>query len=226
MRARPLRSSLAAAALAALGASGCHPDACGQFAGRTCVALLVEASSGGPGTIDQLEVGATQGFTLDASSPPMAGGATALPVTLAVLPADSFAGGAYALFVLGRLKGQVVGSASGSGSVGQHKASELSVQLAPCGTACALCVGAGDCAAPTPICLAAQHQCVQCSVDGDCSSPTPRCSMSQKCVQCTGDPDCAGTATPLCDATTGSCVQCNVKSDCSGPQKCVNHTCQ
>jgi hypothetical protein len=204
MRLRPLCSSLALATAAAL-AAGCHADACADFAGRTCVALLVQApSSGGPTTVDQLVVGATKGFTLDAPSPAMAGGATALPVTLAVLPADNFAGGDYALFVVARLQGRAVGSASGSGSVGQHQASELSVQLSSCGSACALCVSASDCSSPTPICLTNQHQCVQCS----------------------GNPDCAATATPVCDTTTGACVQCNVKNDCSGGNNCVNHTCQ
>lgn len=83
---------------------------------------------------------------------------------------------------------------------------------------CVACVGAGDCAAPTPACDTTIKMCVECLAQADCTGTpaTPACDVAtKKCVACVGADDCAAP-TPACDTTLNMCVGCLGKKDCAG----------
>src|SRR5678816_2642878 len=86
--------------------AGCGSrDACDPFPDQTCLSLEVR----GPGlTVDQIALHPTSGFA-DARSPADPGPAYALPVHVAVLPGDAFAG-SVELQVRGFLQGILVGT--------------------------------------------------------------------------------------------------------------------
>src|SRR4051812_24380160 len=91
--------------------TGCAPDPCASFAGKTCIALEVD----GTATLDQLRITSNFGLS-DAPSPsaPLVQAVTP-PVMLAVLAGDLE--GDYTLSVRAQLGGDDVAFASGSGKL-------------------------------------------------------------------------------------------------------------
>jgi photosystem II stability/assembly factor-like uncharacterized protein len=97
--------------LGAVLALGCDDDdPCAPFAGRSCIALEVRSGPGGPTGVDQLLVSSVALGISSALTPPRARTApVALPVRVAVLPADDAFAGTPDLDVSGLIGGQPVG---------------------------------------------------------------------------------------------------------------------
>ena len=71
---------------------------------------------------------------------------------------------------------------------------------------CAQCDDGRGCAGSPagPVCF--EHVCGVCANDTGCGGATPRCDpVTHDCVQCQANGDC-GAALPLCDVAVGKCV--------------------
>lgn len=111
---------------------------------------------------------------------------------------------------------------------------------------CAECGRDGDCAAPTPACVAAgtpdafcgcgsdadcagDEQCISgeclCAADTACPSETPRCDVERgECFECDTNEDCA-EPTPTCAGRI--CVECVSNDDCDedATEACQDNAC-
>lgn len=75
------------------------------------------------------------------------------------------------------------------------------------------------CPEATPVCDAAQGECVECLAQTDCPATRPVCDTARNaCAVCLGNADCPAE-TPLCDTSVegGRCVTCLSDADCAEP---------
>ena len=102
--------SLLLSTVAAVGC-GAHGDACGDYPGVSCIALLVQSPTGTTLKVDQLALSGNLGYPLDGKLNPASprDPAVALPVTMALVPSRDFSG-AFSLTVVGLASGRSVGS--------------------------------------------------------------------------------------------------------------------